>query len=184
MNREIGVHPEQDLSFYVQKLKVTSYGAHWYCANTLGPAYNESKDAKENVHYKWVLVVTKLFNITVNYFDAKKSAGYNRVLVVTELVCGTQCIRSETHSQTLNSNMTLFPTPVPPFTYSTPPVKRTDLINSDFSVAKNVNVKKRYKTTTAAEAHLRQKVRYNCGVCVWDLHVSALKRSNHVSYIT
>ena len=61
--------------------------------NTLGPAYNEQKDAKENARYKWVLVVTELFNMAVNDFDAKKSARYSRVLAVTELVLsGTQCI--------------------------------------------------------------------------------------------
>ena len=81
--------------------------------------------------------------------------------------------------------MTIFPTQVPPFTYSTSPVKRTDLIDSDFSIAKTLtlqNVTKRRR---------RQKLIYDkkfgtiavC-VCVWDLHVSTLKRSNHVSYIT
>ena len=41
---------------------------------------------------KKLLVVTKLFNIAVNYFDAKKSACYSRILVVTELVVsGIQC---------------------------------------------------------------------------------------------
>ena len=60
--------------------------------NTLGPAYNEQKDAKETARYKWVLVVTELFNMAVNDFDAKQSACYSRVLVVTELVLsGTQC---------------------------------------------------------------------------------------------
>ena len=39
-----------------------------------------------------VLVVTELFNIAVNDFDAKKSACYSRMLVVTEIVvCGIQC---------------------------------------------------------------------------------------------
>ena len=57
------------------------------CLFTLGPAYNEQKDAKETARYKWVLVVTKLFNMVVNdFFDAKQSARYSRVLVVTELV--------------------------------------------------------------------------------------------------
>ena len=61
-------------------------------ACTLGPAYNEQKDAKETARYKWVLVVTKLFNMVVNDFDAKQSARYSRVLVVTELVLsGTHC---------------------------------------------------------------------------------------------
>ena len=39
---------------------------------------------------KWILIVTELFNIAVNDFDAEKSARYSPVLVVTELVvCGT-----------------------------------------------------------------------------------------------
>ena len=60
--------------------------------HTLGPAYNEQKDAKETARYKWVLLVTELFNMAVNDFDAKQSARYSRVLVVTELVLsGTQC---------------------------------------------------------------------------------------------
>ena len=60
---------------------------------TLGPAYNEQKDTKETARYKWVLVVTELFNMAVNDFDAKQSARYSRVLVVNELVLsGTQCI--------------------------------------------------------------------------------------------
>ena len=54
-----------------------------------GPAYSELKDAKETARYKWVLVVTKLFNSAVNDFDAKKSACYSSVLFVTELVNGT-----------------------------------------------------------------------------------------------
>ena len=33
---------------------------------TLDATYNVQKDAKETAHYKWVLVVTKLFNIAVN----------------------------------------------------------------------------------------------------------------------
>ena len=45
------------------------------------------------VIYKWVIIVTELFNVAVNYFDAKKSASCSRVLVVTELVVsGTQYI--------------------------------------------------------------------------------------------
>ena len=52
----------------------------------------EQKDAKETARYKWVLVVTKLFNMAVNEFDARQSARYSRVLVVTELILsGTQC---------------------------------------------------------------------------------------------
>ena len=38
------------------------------------------------VHYKRLLVVTELFNIAVNDFDAQKSARYSRVLLVTVLV--------------------------------------------------------------------------------------------------
>ena len=39
-----------------------------------------------------MFIVTKLFNIAVNYFDAKKSARYSRMLFVTKLVVrGTQC---------------------------------------------------------------------------------------------
>ena len=50
---------------------------------TLGPPLTTSKkDAKETARYKWVLVVTKLFNMVVNDFDAKQSARYSRVLVV------------------------------------------------------------------------------------------------------
>ena len=50
-------------------------------SNTLGHA-----------HSKWVFIVTELFNIAVNDFNAKKSAHYSRVLVVTELVeSRTQC---------------------------------------------------------------------------------------------
>ena len=60
--------------------------------NTLGPAYNEQKDAKEIARYKWVLVVTELFNIAVNYIHAKKSVCHCWVLVVAKLVVsGTQC---------------------------------------------------------------------------------------------
>ena len=38
-----------------------------------------------------LLVVTELFNIAVNYFDAKKSACCSQVLFITKLVSGTQC---------------------------------------------------------------------------------------------
>ena len=59
---------------------------------TLGPAYNEQNDAKETARYKWVLVVTELFNMAVSDFDAKQSACYSRMFFVTELVLsGTQC---------------------------------------------------------------------------------------------
>ena len=47
---------------------------------------------QKTARYKWVLVVTELFNMAVNDFDAKQSTCYGRVLVVTELVLsGTQC---------------------------------------------------------------------------------------------
>ena len=60
---------------------------------SLGSAYNEQKDTKENTHCKWVLAVTELFNIAVNDFGAKKSAHHSWVLAVTEVVVrGTQCI--------------------------------------------------------------------------------------------
>ena len=42
-------------------------------------------DAKKSACYKSVFVVTELFNIAVNDFDAKKSARHKWVLVVTEL---------------------------------------------------------------------------------------------------
>ena len=62
---------------------------------TLGPAYNEQKDAKETVRYKWVLVVTDHFNMAVNDFDSEQSACYSRMLVVTELVLsGIQCTKN------------------------------------------------------------------------------------------
>ena len=42
---------------------------------------------------KKLLVITELFNIAVNCFDAKKSALYNWVLIVTKrVVSGTQCL--------------------------------------------------------------------------------------------
>ena len=54
---------------------------------------------KETAHYKWVLIVTELFNIAVNDFDAKKSAHCSQVLVVTELVVsGTQCNQNDNAS--------------------------------------------------------------------------------------
>ena len=56
---------------------------HLHITITLGPAYNEQKDAKETARYKWVLIVTELFNMAVNDFDAKQSARYSRVLAVT-----------------------------------------------------------------------------------------------------
>ena len=44
-----------------------------HLTHPLTPSYNK-KDAKETARYKWVLLVTQLFNIAVNYFDVKKSA--------------------------------------------------------------------------------------------------------------
>ena len=38
-----------------------------------------------------MFVLTELFNIAVNDFEAKKSAGYSRVLVTEFVVSGTQC---------------------------------------------------------------------------------------------
>ena len=52
----------------------------------MGPTYIEQIDAKKTARCGGVLVVTKLFNIAVNYFVAKKSTHCRRVLVVTELV--------------------------------------------------------------------------------------------------
>ena len=43
-----------------------------------------------------VLVVTELFNITINDFDAKKSVRCNQVLIVT-VVSGIQCISTCFH---------------------------------------------------------------------------------------
>ena len=48
---------------------------------------------KKTARCRRVLVVTELFNIAVNHFDAKKLPRCRRVLVVTELgVSGTQCM--------------------------------------------------------------------------------------------
>ena len=48
-------------------------------------------DARTSAGYSRVLIVSELFNIAVNYFDARTSAGYSGVLIVTELVVsGTQ----------------------------------------------------------------------------------------------
>ena len=57
-----------------------------YC--TLDPAYNEQK---ETDCFKYVLLVTELFDTTAQCFDAKRYACFSRVLIVTELiVSGTQ----------------------------------------------------------------------------------------------
>ena len=51
-----------------------------------------SKKMQKKISFKWVLVVTELFNIAVNYFSPTKSVHYNQVLVVTKRhVSGTQC---------------------------------------------------------------------------------------------
>ena len=61
--------------------------------NTLGLAYNEQIGAKKTARCRRVLIVTELFNIAVNDFDANKSTRCRRVLVATELVVsGTQCM--------------------------------------------------------------------------------------------
>ena len=60
----------------------------------LGPVYNKCKDAKGTAHSEWVLIVTKLFNLAVNDFDAKRLTFYSKVLIIAELIfSGTQCIR-------------------------------------------------------------------------------------------
>ena len=76
----------------------------WYTGSHL----QRVKHVKENVRCLWVLIVSELFNITINDGGAKKSAFYSRVLVVTELlVSRTQCTyicgphkRSRLHSLT------------------------------------------------------------------------------------
>ena len=60
-----------------------------------GSRLQRQKDAKETARYKWMLVVTELFNIAVNQFDAKKSS--RTVFVVTELVVSEiQCTETIT----------------------------------------------------------------------------------------
>ena len=60
--------------------------------STLGPGYNEKKNAKETARCKWVPVVTELINSAGNGFYAKKNSCFSRVHVITELaVSGTQC---------------------------------------------------------------------------------------------
>ena len=54
-----------------------------------------SKNMQKKLRSKRMLIVTKLFNMALNNFDAKKTARYIRVIVETELVVsGTQCICS------------------------------------------------------------------------------------------
>ena len=55
-------------------LKISTSEQH-FRPITLGPAYNESGDAKETARYKWVLVVNKLSNIAVNDIDASGSCA-------------------------------------------------------------------------------------------------------------
>ena len=51
-----------------------------------------SKKIQKKLWYKWMLVVTELFDFAVNDFDAMNSARCSRTLVVTELVVsGKQC---------------------------------------------------------------------------------------------
>ena len=72
--------------------RVTKYPSSAPGLITPSPAYNELNDAKETARYKWVLVVTELFTIAVNDFDANKSIHYSGMLFVTELVVsGIQC---------------------------------------------------------------------------------------------
>ena len=52
---------------------------------TLGPAYNEQIDARKTARCRRVLIVTKLFNIAVSYFNAKKSTHCRRGLIATKL---------------------------------------------------------------------------------------------------
>ena len=58
---------------------------HYWGWSTLGPAYNEYKNAKEIAGCKCARC-NQTFNIVVNDVDAKKSVRYSRVLIVTELV--------------------------------------------------------------------------------------------------
>ena len=62
------------------------------------------KDARKTAHYKWVLVVTELFNIAINDFDIKKSSRYSQMFVVAELVTsGTQCNTETSNHRDHNS---------------------------------------------------------------------------------
>ena len=80
------------------------------CKNITLPqtSFAGGKDVKEAGHYEWVLLVTELFNIAVNDFDAKKPARCGRVLVVTELVSGTQCIYPHFRDNTVTISSYVF----------------------------------------------------------------------------
>ena len=54
------------------KLLVISSSSFYYVTELFYTAVN---DVKEAPRYKWVLIVTRLFNIAINDFDAKKPAG-------------------------------------------------------------------------------------------------------------
>ena len=57
------------------------------------PTQSEQQNTTEAAFFKWVLVVTEIFNIAVSDIHAKKSARYSQVLVVIELVVSeTPCI--------------------------------------------------------------------------------------------
>ena len=50
------------------------------------PTRNEKKKhAKETDRCEWLLIVTDLYDIAVNDFDAKKSARYSWEFIVTKL---------------------------------------------------------------------------------------------------
>ena len=52
----------------IAEIYCSSYARKNNCVScTLGPAYNERKDAKETVYCKWVLVVTELFDIVSDF---------------------------------------------------------------------------------------------------------------------
>ena len=59
--------------------------------STLGPAYHEQVDAKKTVRCRRVLIVTEVFNIAVNDFDAKKPTGRQVPVVTLLILSGTQC---------------------------------------------------------------------------------------------
>ena len=75
-----------------------------HTANYTGFCLQRVKDARKIVRYKWVLVVTGLFNIAINDFNVKKSARYSQVFVVAELVTsGTQCNTETSNHRDHNS---------------------------------------------------------------------------------
>ena len=64
-----------DLSYYLTPCKIDP------CQNILGPAYYQEKR-----YCGRSLVITEVFGIAINNFDAKKYVPYSRVFVETELV--------------------------------------------------------------------------------------------------